>query len=416
MIAQLNEDQLEKIPYYRDKWINIGLSTEPVTLERAIEIIHPLQTEILGRKKTPVVLVDNPLRAWFVVCLLADSNTKDSIEDQSWKQVMDRVETQVESQVRDKVWSQVEDRGVTKVMTQVSDQVRIQSWRDVGSHIADQVYNHVRDTVRAEFLNKIWNEIWPQVDNLVVDQIEHKVRNQVAAKVSSQVGWQVRDHVSSQVSDFILPWIVGQWGAGLFGFYDFFLNETDIGVSDEVRRRFDIWSATSELGLIYPLEHVAVVCQKPKEIYKNEHGLHREGGMAVEYEGWGFYALNGVRVPEYLAMTPSEELDIQFFHDEKNADVRTEFVRKYGVERMLSLGKKIDSYENYDEEWWTKSEYELWDMAALFPNLNYQPYLKMMNQTTKVWHVEAVSPNCVTLRDAIKERFGGRDFTIKAIT
>jgi len=82
---------------------------------------------------------------------------------------------------------------------------------------------------------------------------------------------------------------------------------------------------------------------------------------------------------------------------------------------MLSLGKKIGSYENYDEEWWTKSEYKLWDMAALFPNLNYQPYLKMMNQTTKIWHVEAVSPDCRTLRDAIKERFGGRDFTIKAI-
>lgn len=137
--------------------------------------------------------------------------------------------------------------------------------------------------------------------------------------------------------------------------------------------------------------------------------------MAVEYKNWGVYSLNGIRVPEYLAMTPSEDLEIDWFHQQQNADVRTEFVRKFGVERMLSMGKKIDTHENYDEEWWTKSEYELWDMASLFPNLDYQPYLKMQNQTTKVWHVEAVSPNCRTLEDAIKERFGGMNFKITSI-
>ena len=39
----------------------------------------------------------------------------------------------------------------------------------------------------------------------------------------------------------------------------------------------------------------------------------------------------------------------------------------------------------------------------------------MMNQTTKIWHMEAVSPNCRTLKDAIKERFGGREMKIVGI-
>jgi hypothetical protein len=36
----------------------------------------------------------------------------------------------------------------------------------------------------------------------------------------------------------------------------------------------------------------------------------------------------------------------------------------------------------------------------------------MQNQTTEIWHVEAVSPACRTLKDAIKERFGGKDMKI----
>jgi hypothetical protein len=39
----------------------------------------------------------------------------------------------------------------------------------------------------------------------------------------------------------------------------------------------------------------------------------------------------------------------------------------------------------------------------------------MTNQTTGVFHVEAVSPRCRTLADAIKERLGGRDLKITAI-
>jgi len=54
-------------------------------------------------------------------------------------------------------------------------------------------------------------------------------------------------------------------------------------------------------------------------------------------------------------------------------------------------------------------------MASLFPGLDYQPYLKMMNQTTKIWHVEALSPNCRTIKDTLKERFGGREMEIADI-
>ena len=171
----------------------------------------------------------------------------------------------------------------------------------------------------------------------------------------------------------------------------------------------------SEVSFIIPYKGICFISEKPK-INWVDGNLSKDGGKAVEYaDGYGLFSLNGVTVPEYLAMTNSGELDIQKFHDEKNADVRTEFIRKYGVDRMLDLGKQLDTHENYDEEWWTKSAYELWDMASIFEGIDYAPHLKMTNATTGVFHVEAVSPECRTIRDALKERFGGRDLDIIAI-
>jgi len=170
----------------------------------------------------------------------------------------------------------------------------------------------------------------------------------------------------------------------------------------------------------HPFDDVVFISERPIRLTVNETGnLHNETQMAIEYsDGWGMYCLNGISVPKYLVETPDENLSIDFFTKETNADVKAEFVRKYGVERMLELGNKVDSYEKYDQEenpWWWKSEYELWDMKNIFVGLDYQPYVKMKNQTTQVWHVEAVSPQCRTLKEAIKERFGGKEMKIVGI-
>jgi hypothetical protein len=183
-----------------------------------------------------------------------------------------------------------------------------------------------------------------------------------------------------------------------------------------------LWMQESEhLHWWFPYEEDCLISERPIKLNVNEAGqLHCESGPAIEYrDGWKRYYLNGICVPEYLVTTDSEYLDINFFLKESNADIKAEFVRKFGVERMSHLGTKVDSYENYNRnkyEWWHKSEYELWDLKALFPGLDYQPYVKMLNQTTGIWHMEAVSPACRSLADALKERFGGRMLDIISIS
>jgi hypothetical protein len=237
---------------------------------------------------------------------------------------------------------------------------------------------------------------------------------------------------SWKLAQYVSPFLNGSFSAPTFAFYDFFKYElgvkfeaTGTPVQDAINNGsklniddlYEIWKTTTELGLIFPIHDVkgtvqdmCIVSQKPTSVKLNEAGvIHCEGGPAITYSGHGdilLFALNGVTVPEWLATTPSHKIPVERIHDIKNADVKAEFVRKIGVERLLEMGHKVDSYEEYDDEWFTKSEYELWDMHSLFPNVDYAPHLKMLNQTTKIWHVEAVSPDCKTIKDALKDRYG----------
>lgn len=192
--------------------------------------------------------------------------------------------------------------------------------------------------------------------------------------------------------------------------------------SVEDAKMLNVWLEESkQLHVWFPFENAALISERPIRLSLNDNGaMHNEHEMAIEYsDGWGGYYLNGVRVPEYLVKTPSRDLSMGFFTNEINADVKAEFVRKFGVERMLGIGTMVDSYTKYDQEeqpWWWKSEYELWDMKNAFVGLDYQPFLKMLNQTTGIWHLEAVSPQCLDIEDALKERFGGRSMKIVGIS
>lgn len=318
MITELTQEQKDAMPRYVKKWIDIGTATNRLSYDETVDIIHNVQEKLLKTKKTPVVIVNNPIEAW-IAC------------------------------------------------------------------------NYVKEGAKP-------NELLKKVD----EYFENKKNGKK----------------NIQLESFSMPYLNGSFDAAVFSFYDYFRAEVGIDYK-EVNENYDIWQSTSKIGLIFPFDDVVIVSQKPTTIKLNEQNqAHCDGGPAIEYAGHGdikIYMLNGVRVPEWLAVTHSQKIDLSRYNEIKNADVKTEFIRKVGIERMLDFGKHIDSHKNYKNEWWTKSQYELYDMSKLFEGVAYAPHVKMLNQTTKVWHVEAVSPDCKNLADAIKERQNGEELDIQVI-
>jgi hypothetical protein len=168
----------------------------------------------------------------------------------------------------------------------------------------------------------------------------------------------------------------------------------------------DIWPITDQLkfGGVYPLNHFVVVTRRFAEIHcrrdpdRGVYDLHCDGGPAVRYyDDVCAYALNGVIVPRELAVAPVAELDPAQFATIANAEVRREFIRKVGIERIADAvgAKTIDKRDDYE---------------LLLVNLGGAtgkvPYLKMRNPSIGVWHLEGVPPNIKTVAAALEWRNG----------
>src|SRR3990167_2681075 len=152
----------------------------------------------------------------------------------------------------------------------------------------------------------------------------------------SQVGAQV----GAQVKNFIWPYVSGNLWSGWFSFYDFMFSAV---IKLETPLFTDL-KEMSKLHLVYPLDQACVLSQKPIEINMTNGLLHKDGAPSIKYaDGFSVWSLHGVRVPQELAETPTEKLSMEFFKKETNADIRAEFIRKFGIQRMVSLGRVVDS-------------------------------------------------------------------------
>ena len=223
----------------------------------------------------------------------------------------------------------------------------------------------------------------------------------------SQVGAQV----GAQVKNFIWPYVSGNLWSGWFSFCDFMFSAV---IKLETPLFTDL-KEMSKLHLVYPLDQACVLSQKPIEINMTNGLLHKDGAPSIKYaDGFSVWSLNGVRVPQELAETPTEKLSMEFFKKETNADIRAEFIRKFGIQRMVSLGRVVDSVTEESGEWERRSEYQLIDMGKVY-EIPYAPHLKMKNLTTGIYHMEGVDPTCKTVQDAIKYRCGGKKVMIAGI-
>lgn len=151
----------------------------------------------------------------------------------------------------------------------------------------------------------------------------------------------------------------------------------------------------------WPNRSFLMVCNRPLRILRNNRGqLHADRKKAIEWpDGWGLWMLNGVNVPEWLAATKSEDIDPKKFAKIENVEIRREFVRKVGIERIAKSmkAKRIDKSGN--------GMYELL-LVDLGKSVGKHPYLKMMNPSIGVYHLEAVAKECRTVEAAIKWRNG----------
>ncbi len=271
---------------------------------------------------------------------------------------------------------------------------------NIGDNIRGNIRENIGDNIRDNIRDNIWDNIRDNIGDNIGDNIRGNIRDNIRGNIRDNIGDNIRGNIER-----IPTYSWCQHDIGWIGYYLYFYKYGLLKTDDD-SEIVEMWYKLSKsCGWCYNFENLVVVCEKPCELNINDRGeLHRDGGLALKYsDGYGLYMLNGVSVPKYLAVTPAGNLDVEFFKKEKNADVKAEFIRKYGIDRMMEMGKVIDTYKKYNNgEWWERSGYTLIDMSPIFESIDYAPHIKMVNQTIEgLYHLEAVAPECKSLEDAL---------------
>lgn len=199
------------------------------------------------------------------------------------------------------------------------------------------------------------------------------------------------------------------WWTWWVGFYDFCLNELFPEKKEEFKQFLEFAEKTRELHMMYPFEGTCFVVERPIRISVNTRGdLHNTETKALEYkDGFGFYCLNGRKVPEWVVTEDPKTWTKEKIFSETNTEVRREIIRKLGILQAVSLmGAKVIHAKDYSgaKHFLTHEgrSYEL--LEADFGTGGVRKYLKMKNASVSDYHIEAVHPDCKTVDQALGYR------------
>lgn len=211
---------------------------------------------------------------------------------------------------------------------------------------------------------------------------------------------------AKEMPDFVYPYFDCAFAASFFAFYEYANKE--LGIEYNNMKEYNVLKKAADYGMVFPVDNMCVVCQRPTVLKTNKSGLHCEDGPAVSFNGKNeIYALNGVVMNQKYIMTSAEKILAKDILAETNVEIRRELIRKVGIERLFEQlpHKLLDK----------KGNYELFSID-LSDEVKNAKYLKMTNPSISVFHMEGVAPEIATVDQALNWRNNNMFIDAEALT
>ena len=247
------------------------------------------------------------------------------------------------------------------------------------------------------------SSLWSSLQSSLRSSLESSLRSSLGSSLESSLWSSLESSLWSSLGSSLRSLLgCGESDASWTTLYNFCHT---LGLPTPYKRhdlkKLQAWANYSKnAGWWWPYENVDIIARRPIQLSweRPEPGsrLHRDGGPSAEWaDGWRLWHLHGVRVKQWLAETRAEELDPTQITKIDNAEVRREFVRKVGIDRIVyKLGAKtIEERGNYQ---------------LLRMEIAGRPwtYLKMLNPSIGAWHIEGVPNEIATVSEALNFRNG----------
>ena len=281
MMTQFPRGFAKRLPAIRQKWFEIGASTAPVERAEIEESLAKVYAQ--GGLKPPsvVFIVRSPREAIYSLALLRSSSAE--------------IKKLLRAQLRDQLRAQLSD--------QLSAQLRDQ----LSAQLSDQLRAQLSAQLRA--------------------QLSAQLRDQLRAQLRDQLRTPLSDQLRAIVGDYRYWW----WDFGQFDAWwlSYYAGARELGLDTTKLNAVMDYTAVAGWTILFP--EIAIVSERPSVIKFDSQGrLHNEAGPAVGYsDGFGVYAIHGVRVPSDIIEEP-HKITVARIEAEENAEIRRVMIERYG--------------------------------------------------------------------------------------
>ena len=288
----LSPEQKEMIPAYKEKWVEIGLSTAPMEIEAAIK--HLGDAYKISKLKRPAgyLFYGSPIAGSYVSAYL-----KRHYQNSILKLFLYIRENKLSS--RDELEKAVE---------------RFKDCSYACRHKSSVLTLDQQSILSDIFLNRA-KEVIPK----------STARNELSNAM------------------------FGQHEAGWLGFYEAL---RDFGIA-ECRKLTPMIEFAKCAAWTWAYDDVAIITDRPMAFHRDEIGRpHCETGPALAYrDGVVLYALHGVTVPRFVIEEP-EKITNELIEKEPNAEVRRVMLERFGWSRYLmeTNSEILDEIKEEDAE------------------------------------------------------------------
>ncbi len=395
-ITKLTKEQEAQIPIYFERYLTKGLDTSNTNETRTAQLIKDYY-KVNNLKEPIVIFLDSPLLCNVFINLLKNTGLGSQLEDQLKDQLEDQLKDQFKDQFRrqlgDQLWNQLGDKRGWQLWNQIRRQLGDQLWNQLGDQLGGKLRGQLREQLKDQFRdqlgdqlrgqlrnqlgdqlgdqlgNQLWNQLWTQLRNQLGDQLKDqlgdqlknqledqlwnqlkdKLGDQLEDKLEDKLGDQLRDKLGGQFRDqpkrpkleCINTWFGGQFDNYWLCFYNYIQEVLNVKLDSITKQKFDLFtSICEEVNLFYPYKDICILSKKPIAIRRDSaNRLHSVNSLALEFKGGtGIYAINGVRVPEFIIKSP-EIITSELIDKESNAEVRRVMINIFGQEKYLVSGK-----------------------------------------------------------------------------
>ena len=372
LITTLSDEQRALFPAYVERFIKIGLCTDPADRPRAEAAITQLYA---GAKLAApkFIWMDSPLAGvWTAMRLAAElravGSAVDSAVDSAVRSAVgSAVGSAVDSAVGSAVGSAVRSAVGSAVDSAVGSAVGSAVDSAVGSAVRSAVRSAVGSAVRSAVGSAVGSAVRSAVDSAVRSAVDSAVRSAVDSAVDSAVRSAVDSAVGSAVDSAVGSAGWAYWGGSLWPAWSAYLTyfRELFGLGNDIMLAH--CASTESCGYWWGLDGYAIVTERPKAINMRDGALHNDAGMAIEYrDGWGLYAIGGVVVDEQIVLRP-ETQSLAQIEGEANAEVRRVRIERFGWPCYLAeSGAKVVGNRRNERDGQPETLYALKDKTKRF--------------------------------------------------